>query len=267
MRGRMQADPPGLVAAGPGAVDADIWSRPWMDPWRSVGQRVADDIAQGAPVWQALARQAPAPVRFVPHTDLPAGVPYEAFIASTACCPTREGWHDLFNGLCWSVFPATKRRLNQLQSAHIAQDGIGATRGAVRDALTVFDENAALLRAPDALWDALAAKQWPQVFGTLRPLWSQSRLVVFGHALLEKLMLPRKPVTAHVFRVRAGSDDLAEWDAQVALALDAGRLAGRPFAHLPVLGVPGWWSPNQEPGFYQDPLVFRPASPRARCGQ
>ena len=84
MRGRTQADPPGLVAAGPGAVDADIWSRPWMDPWRSVGRRVADDIAQGAPVWQALARQAPAPVRFVPHTDLPAGVSYEAFIASTA---------------------------------------------------------------------------------------------------------------------------------------------------------------------------------------
>ena len=267
MRGAAQADAPGQTMPGSVAPVAGIWSHPWMDPWRVVGQRVADDHAQGLPVWQALARQAAAPVQFVPHSALPAGVSYEKFITTTGCCPTRDGWHDLFNGLCWNVFPATKRRLNQLQSAHIARDGIGATRGATRDALTVFDENAALLRAPDALWDALADKQWPQVFGTLRPLWRQSRLVVFGHALLEKLMQPRKEVTAHVYRVRAHSDDLAAWDAQIAMELDADRLATKPFAHLPILGVPGWWRANEEPGFYQDPLVFRPASARARRGQ
>jgi len=215
-------------------------------------------------LWQALNRVAPPHMRFCPQSELPVGMAYEEFIATAGNCPTREGLHDFFNGLCWSVFPATKRRLNQLQSAHIARDGIGATRGATRDALTVFDENAALLRAPDALWDALAAKQWPQVFGTLRPLWRQARLVVFGHALLEKLMQPRKGVTAHVYRVRTSSDDLAAWDAQLAMELDADRLATKPFAHLPILGVPDWWGANEEPGFYQDPLVFRPASPRVR---
>jgi hypothetical protein len=34
-------------------------------------------------------------------------------------------------------------------------------------------------------------------------------------------------------------------------------LAAKPFANLPVLGVPGWWPPNEAPGFYQDPAVFR----------
>ena len=47
-------------------------------------------------------------------------------------------------------------------------------------------------------------------------------------------------------------------DAWVAADLDADKLAGKPFAHLPVLGVPGWWSANQQPGFYEDAFVFRP---------
>jgi hypothetical protein len=34
-------------------------------------------------------------------------------------------------------------------------------------------------------------------------------------------------------------------------------LATKPFAHLPVLGVPGWWRANQDPAFYADASVFR----------
>ena len=243
------------------------WERPWMDPWRGTGQRVADAVAQGAPVWQALAAHAPAPVRFVAHADLPAGVSYEQYVASSACCPTREGWHDLFNGLCWSLFPATKQHLNLLQAAHIARDGIRPTRGVVREVLTVFDENGALLRAPDALWEALVHKQWTRLFGELRPLWQQSRLVLFGHALLEKLLQPRKPVTAHVVRIGAHTDRLADWDHWIAAGLKAGQLVQKPFAHLPVLGVPGWWEANEDPDFYRDTQVFRPGSVPPQTGQ
>jgi hypothetical protein len=39
--------------------------------------------------------------------------------------------------------------------------------------------------------------------------------------------------------------------------LSADKLAAKPFAHLPVLGVPGWWAANAELGFYDDPAVFR----------
>jgi len=82
-------------------------------------------------------------------------------------------------------FPLAKKKLNRLQAEQIAQTGIQPVRGPARDALTVFDENAALLMAPDALWDALAAKDWQALFGPLRPLWHEATLVLFGHALLE----------------------------------------------------------------------------------
>ncbi len=246
---------------------ADIeWQHPWLAPYRNPGQQIAQDCVQGMPLCLALNQRTSAPVQFVPQSDLPDGTAYEAFIARTGHCPTREGLHDFFNGLCWIRFPATKRRLNQLQSAHIAADGVLPVRGPVRDALTVFDENAAFLNAPDALWEALQAKHWQDLFGRLRPLWAQSQLVLFGHALLEKLTQPRKPMTAHVYRVDAAARSVGEIDAWVAQDLRSERLATKPFAHLPVLGVPGWWPANADAGFYSDATVFRPPRhSRAAC--
>ena len=132
-----------------------------------------------------------------------------------------------------------------------------------RDALTVFDENAAFLSTPDALWDALQAKDWDALFGSLRPLWAQSQLRLFGHALLEKLCSPRKAMTAHVYRVRPADATCASFDSAVAETLSASLLESKPFAHLPVLGVPGWCSANEAPDFYRDASVFRPRKPQS----
>lgn len=158
--------------------------------------------------------------------------------------------------MAWLRFPLTKQRLNQLHRTQMAQTGIQPVRGPARDALTLFDENAAFLHAPDVLWEALAAKDWRALFVDLRPWWQEAQLVLFGHALLEKLVSPRKAITAHVYRARAGSS-LAALDDWMALDLSAEKLARKPFAHLPVLGVPGWWSANEEPAFYADASVFR----------
>jgi hypothetical protein len=116
--------------------------------------------------------------------------------------------------------PALKWRLNELQAAQIAAAPKGAPRGAVRDALTLFDENAALLQGPAPLVDALRRRDWHALFVTQRAAWTDVRLELFGHALLEKLvrLLP-----------------------------------------LPVLGVPGWWGPNEALDFYGDATVFRVA--------
>ena len=249
------------METGLGAIG---WSAPWLAPYAVMGQRVAAQMASGVPSATALnAAQAPraTPVRFVPQSDLPPGMAYESYIFESNCCPTREGLHDFFNGLAWLLFPQTKRRLNQLHVAQIAQTGIQPVRGPARDGLTVFDENAAFLQCPDALWDALAAKDWNRLFGALRPLWAQSHLVLFGHALLEKLVYPRKPITAHVYRAYAATYFIADLDAWMATELSAERLASKPFAHLPVLGVPGWWPANDVPTFYGDASVFR--APRA----
>lgn len=237
-------------------LDSIDWHAPWLAPYRAVGAPLSQQVQAGRSCAEVL-DDAGAPVRFVPQAELPAGLAYEQFIFEQQRVPTRDGLHDFFNGLVWLRFPGAKRRLNQLQAAQIAADGVLPVRGPVRDAITVFDENAALLQAPDALWDALAARDWPQLFITLRPLWAQARLTLFGHALLEKLVQPRKAITAHVYRVPLdlATDALDAWLAQ---DLQASRLAGKPFVPLPVLGVPGWWSPNNDPAFYADAQVFRP---------
>ena len=233
------------------------WAAPWLWPYRDIGQPLAQQVVAGRSCFDALNSSATAPVRFVPQAELSEGMAYEQFIFETHCVPTREGLHDFFNGLCWMRLPQTKTRLNQLQAAQIAADGVREVRGPVRDAITLFDENAAFLRAPDALWQALAAKDWARLFGELRPLWDQSWLVLFGHALLEKLVQPRKAITAHVYRVHPATDTLADLDAWLAQHLSAKELAAKPFAHLPVLGVPGWWPTNEDPVFYADAQVFR----------
>jgi Protein of unknown function (DUF3025) len=253
---RPNVTPAAAIASMP--WPAPDWHAHWLAPLRDTGQAVERAVGAGMPLWQALNQATRAPVRFVPQSDLPPGMAYEQFIAQTGCCPTRESLHDFFNGLCWARFPATKRRLNQLQAAQIQADGVRPVRGPVRDALTLLDENAALLSAPQPLWDALRAKQWTQLFGRLRPLWQDARLVLFGHALLEKLQQPRKAITAHVLAVPLQQSTLADMDDWVAAHIDASMLADKPFAHLPVLGVPGWWPDNAQPVFYQDHAVFRP---------
>lgn len=237
-----------------------------MAPWRIVGEHCYPPVVAGQPVAQALGLVPDAPVRFVTQSALPPGQPYERFIFETGQVPTRDCLHDFFNGLCWLGFPQAKRRLNALQAAEIARAGIGPVRGPVRDAITVFDENGALLQAPAALWEALQARQWERLFGALRPLWGQARLWVFGHALLEKLVQPRKDLTAHVWWADAPLEEGPaqvgpQADAWLASRLTPDALAAKPFLPLPVLGVPGWWPDNSEPGFYQDPRVFRPRTP------
>lgn len=236
----------------------------WLQPHADVGAGVERLWRQGQPLPDALnqaAGQGNCGVRFVPQSALPSGTAYEQFIFDTATVPTREHLHDFFNGLVWLRFPLAKRRLNQLQAQAIAAQGVGAMRGPLRDAITVFDENGALLFAPAPLQHALQARDWHRLFVDLRPLWRDARLVLFGHALLEKLVQPRKAITAHVYLAPEAIDSIAGADAWLADALDAQHLASKPFNPLPVLGVPGWWAGNENVCFYDDPAVFRLARP------
>jgi hypothetical protein len=247
------------VAPGLSPAVGDIdWSAPWLADWRAIGEPVAQRIVAGQAQHAALNASTQVPVRFVPQSDLPEGQAYEQFIFTTRCVPTREGLHDFFNALCWMHFPLAKQQLNQLQGQAILTAGVGAVRGPVRDAATVFDENAALLQAPDVLWEALVTRQWHEAFVRLRPLWAQARWMAFGHAALEKLVQPYKSITVHLWRVPDQLPDLPAVDAWLAHDLQADKLASKPFCPMPLLGVPGWWPANEEPGFYADAQVFRP---------
>ncbi len=247
------------------------WSAPWLAHLRGKGEFAAQQSKVNTPLYETLNHGLTSPVRFVSQSCLPSGVAYEQFIFDTQQCPTRDGLHDFFNALCWDQFPRIKARLNQLQVEQIAEMGSVTERGAVRDALTVFDENGALLIAPPELWDALIAMDWQRLFVTLRPLWQQARLVPFGHALLEKLVHPRKPITAHVYiaqftikNIAAETMDTSDtdqfytlFDEWIAADLSAEKFAAKPFTPLPILGVPNWWAANENPQFYNDEAVFR----------
>lgn len=237
------------------------WQRPWLAAWRDVGQPVAAAAAAGVPLHDALNAARPAPVRFVPQSALPPGEPYERFIHATGTCPTRDNLHDFFNGLVWLRLPATKRRVNELQVQAQAAAGEAGRRGPVRDAITVFDENGLLLDAPPPLWDALLARDWRRLFVGLRPAWADARVLVVGHALLEKLVSPRKDMTAHVWHAGAPLDTVEAADAWLAAQCTPQRLAVKPFTPLPVLGIPGWWPENENFSFYDDSVVFRPRQP------
>lgn len=252
------------MALAASLTDID-WSQPWLAPWQDPGQTIAQQALRLDSVHQALNQAGSAPVQFVAQDALPAGAAYESHIAQTGCVPSRDNLHDFFNGLCWLQFPHTKRRLNALQMQQIAQAGIGPRRGPVRDAATVFDENVALLYVPDALWQALEQRQWVHLFGALRPLWQQAQCMVWGHALLEKLVHPYKSITAHVWRVAQPWHCLQALDTVLAQDLSPEKLASKPFVPLPILGVPGFWPANQTPGFYEDTSVFRPVAHRLKA--
>jgi len=258
------------------------WTRPWYDAVRPAFDSLASAPAADSfiPAFNAnaarlgLVNGAGRPLRFVPQAELPEGTAYEAFIGATGRVPTRENLHDFFNGLVWQTFPRIKRALNALQAAQIAQAGVGKSRGPARDAATIFDENAALLLVRDddagrALVADLRAHRWHAALFEQRAMFGRDAdLWLFGHALMEKLVVPRKAITAHVRVVFAGDDFFAQdhgarraWiDDAVADAIAAEGLTTAGFTPLPVLGVPGWW-PGQDETFYLDDTVFRPKRP------
>ena len=256
-------------------LDVIDWAQPWYDSVRPAFGRLPalplHEALNSASAALGLVNAAGLPIRFVPQAALPAGLAYEAFIGAAGCVPTRENLHDYFNALVWLTFPRIKQQLNALQAAQIAVDGVGKSRGPARDAATIFDENSALLVVRDsaaahALVAALRAHRWREAFIERRAQFGvDAELCLFGHALMEKLVAPRKAITAHTRVVvaddayfAAGPAARRAWlDADQARALAAEPLNTACFTPLPVLGVPGWW-PQQDDDFYEDASVFRP---------
>jgi hypothetical protein len=239
-------------------LDAVDWSAPWFAPLAELGQAVAagdwrDQLNRRAAEAEIVTERGQR-LHFV-EPSAAGAAPYELHIAKTGGVPTRANLHDFFNALIWLSWPRTKARLNALQAADIERDGIGARRGALRDAATLVDENGVLLATDDArLIDALRAHRWHELFVERRAAWADVQVIVFGHALLEKLAAPYKAISGHALTVAAAGD----LDQRVAATLDR-TLAPRQLAPLPVLGIPGWHCGNGDPAFYTDAAIFRAA--------
>ena len=248
-------------------VNEIAWTAPWLAPFADI----AHDVSPAGDWRFALNRTARLrkvstagglPLLF-DGPDAARGEAYEAFIARSGRVPTRANLHDFFNALAWLRYPRSKARLNELQAAAIARAGVGATRGPLRDAATLIDENAVLLMTERTdLVDALRHHDWTRLFWEERNAWNgQITVLAFGHALLEKLVRPYKAITAHALHVALPiTADAGQVDAAAAMLLDD-RLSPRRLLPLPVLGIPGWSAANADPSFYSDTAVFRPAAP------
>ncbi|MDB5821919.1 MAG: hypothetical protein JWR21_623 [Herminiimonas sp.] len=266
-------------------LQAIDWSRAWLRPLRPV----ADPILRAAD-WRAELNRAASALQlvnangcaicFVEQADLPSGTPYESFIHETGKVPTRGNLHDFLNALVWLAYPSIKQQLNALQAGEIAKSQVVPasdhapsggprmkTRGALRDAATIFDENAALLVVDEIdLVSPFQRREWTAAFVDQRTAFGRHcEVLLFGHALMEKLVNPYKAITAHAMCVQVAPDYFhvgdkerrAIVDASVSGALSFGKLAMDQFVPLPVAGVPGWWE-GQDNYFYADTSVFRP---------
>lgn len=202
------------------------------------------------------------PLTFVAQDDLPENIAYESFIANTGKIPTRDNFHDLLNGIIWLNFPKTKVMFNQLHHQTIAKQGISNARGDLRNTLTLFDENGGvLISSSSKILQALQQFDWQTAF--LQHDWQHTQFFAVGHALLEKLIEPRKNITAHCVLIQVDDDWFAQNVEQQRQQLDnflaqfflQSDLFPKMFQPVPVLGLPNYC--QQDVDFYADKSVFR----------
>ncbi len=247
----------------------------------------------------------PHTLSFVSQNALPEGEGYEHFIATTGSIPTRDNLHDLFNGSIWLTFPKTKAVLNYYHMLEMSKHpdsksasrgrvrdmtavcayscNMSASRGRVRDTITVFDENGAILVTSNAsIGKALIDFDWRGSLVAPRDCWddpkqihsdtnknAQAAVYIFGHALLEQLVAPRKPLCAHSVVINVSQDFFAlstperiacldeALSAHMTRLLAQDDITPRHLSPLPILGVPHFWADNADPTFYEDRFVFR----------
>ena len=219
------------------------------------------------------------PLSFTTQDDLPHGMAYERYIFNQHKIPTRNNLHDWFGACIWSVFPKTKALLNTKHIANMKDDN---TRCRLRDTITIFDENGAILVVSDDMIgndiaNALSDFNWQKCLIDHRLNWhnpsnpkscDKAKIFIFGHALLEQLITPRKPLCSHTVIVSAPSSFFGLSASEQQTFLDThlshylnqllqDGVTPKTLHPLPILGVPHFWQENHNPQFYQDAFVFR----------
>lgn len=270
---------------------ADFWNRDWLTgselfaPLRPVAAGLPATGWPDLAMLNALAEEhgrriANAQgmrVRFVPAA--PRSKSFEAAFEPRAYLRGEVqvrsvNWHDLFNALVWMTFPAAKAVINARHYESMSATGRG-NRPPQGDALTLFDEDGVAVVSSDAeLLELVRGFRWKELFWHRRDAVSERmRFLVFGHALFTKALQPFVGLTGKAvllevpgeFLELAQAPQLADLDRLLALHI-RGRERfrhGSELSPLPVLGVPGWWSGNEQEGFYDDTAYFRPGRRQA----
>jgi len=266
------------------AVGRAGFGHPIYDPVRGPLEQLALDDhwpdaarlnALGATIGRTPQTASGHPIRFVPPP--PDAENYELRVHASGEVATRpDDWHDLFNALAWFAFPQTKATLNAIHAREIP--GEADRRGPTRDLLTIFDEGGAVVACADPdLIDLIRAFRWKALFWTERARVAASmRVVVFGHAVLEKALSPWPGIICKVLLVPVSRALLTAPVTQLVDALDdtaaawfnahARTSSPRDLAPFPVFGYPGWSEDSARAEFYADTRYFRPRPLTAQDG-
>ncbi|MBL8517127.1 MAG: DUF3025 domain-containing protein [Betaproteobacteria bacterium] len=221
-----------------------------------------------------------APLRFVSADEQPdtSAAAYELGIALRGEIPTRANWHDLFNALAWISWPKTKCAISEMHARIIEaqSEAERRQRSPARDVLTLFDESGAvILSESPAMLEAIRGFRWNEVFVERRAEWGVTTTVLlFGHALMEKMLDPHIGVTAkcvlidHPVNGQAGEELCSQADSVLSVHfMDLSNIrTSRQLQPLPVLGIPGWDARNESPDFYANTDYFRPGRMRELKG-
>lgn len=184
---------------------------------------------------------------------------------------TREqNWHDLFNALVWMTFPYTKAILNALHYHDLKTRPAHhqATRGQLRDAITLFDESGVLVTSSDDhLTQLLKHFEWKTLFWENRSnLLKHMRFYLFGHGLYEKALSPYVGMTGKglIFQVKPAfyqknlTNQIIDLDSKLANLLSSGSITSADLTPVPLLGYPDWSPDNSSAAYYENKNYFRP---------
>jgi hypothetical protein len=209
------------------------------------------------------------PLQLIVPSGGPDGYEERAFLSGEVA--TRPGnRHDLFNALIWMAWPLAKAALNRRHHAALADARRrgSAERGALRDALTQFDECGVVVAgcAP-GVWQGLCAHRWREVFvGRREELQHSTRFLLFGHASHDALAAPYVGLCGKALFIEVdaawlelpAAAALASLDSRLAVLFDTSEFSPRDWQPLPLLGIPGATADNEQPDYYDDTRQFRP---------
>jgi hypothetical protein len=213
-------------------------------------------------------------LRFVPQESGRMGfeAQYEPRCYLTGEVQTRpDNWHDLFNALVWLSFPRAKAAINARHYRALTDEAVSTTsqRGRVRDMATLLDESGVIVACADTeLAELLRTFQWKELFWQRREqVRAAMGFYVFGHGLYEKALHPYVGMTGQGLVLNV-PEDFFSWtlavqqsclDQRVAEYLDnpGHCLSPRELHPVPLLGVPGWSTGNEQAEYYDNTAYFR----------
>jgi len=209
---------------------------------------------------------------------------YEQIIYETGQVPTRiNSWHDFFGGLIWVLFPKSKTLLNKMHIEQINQFGL-IKRSPCRNAITLLDECGILMayntdECPNAKNNSkgeeikyqLKNHHWLDAFVNNRTQWDHHiSAFMFGHANYEMATKPYLgltgkalflPVTSDFFRLSLKQQYKVLDTVLYQQIIDNQLLINnKALSPMPFLGIPGWFTDNENTEFYNNTNYFRPKS-------